>query len=435
MSRFWFDYTKDLLQPYAERGREGYADSSGSPSSAAAACCTQAGHAAHPVHRARLHHRQRLDQLPKDRQVCGIQLPEGCGSPEAAGPSTPSTRPDRRPRRRHLCELAVVLEKLRFPAGEVRHQAGTAPASPCTRSARRVRHGPWHHIIADTKFGLVWMRTATWCWAMDLTDSSASGAGGLRAGVTASPLSTSSSSVTLQRAIPTATTICGRRSTVIAKYLEALQSCSPARKLRALFQQASSARCENSTWARSILYSRPLARPLRQAQCLAGSFSSSADTALQPAVPSSAVSQLHRAVQFRRATVSPALQGAGIGLWPGGRCRRPRCAVHPAAGCQPAPYRPRAGSPRARLRSVMQGRHHRSRSSVPHPWLQLLQVIHAVGVKMQVGGHPASPEFSFRRPRHHLCECAPYSAYISFLSRARSILAHTMGEAHCIRAT
>ena len=78
MSKFWFDYTRDLLpnhmlsvdvQDMPEFFRQ--------PQLTEQHDVPQVDHAAHRVHCARLHYRQRLGKLPEDRQ--GVRHPAARG--------------------------------------------------------------------------------------------------------------------------------------------------------------------------------------------------------------------------------------------------------------------------------------------------------------------------------------------------------------------
>ena len=219
MSRFWFDYTKDVLPNHMLS-----VDTADMPEFFRT-----------PAFEGRSMKCRKLTMLPiecivrgyitgsgwasyqQNGTVCGIRLPEGLQeSQQLPEPIyTPSTKAEIGDHDENISyEKSIEVLEKQFPghgeeyATKLRDYT-IALYKKC--AAYALSRGI---IIADTKSSLVWMRTATWCWAMRCSPPIPAASGRWRAmrPATVSPLSISSLSATGSRPIPTATTICLRMS-------------------------------------------------------------------------------------------------------------------------------------------------------------------------------------------------------------------------------
>ena len=151
----------------------------------------------------------------KTGKVCGIQLPEGLKESDKLPEPiyTPSTKAEIGDHDENISyEKSIEVLEKQFPghgeeyATKLRDYT-IALYKKCAEYA--LSRGI---IIADTKLSLVWMRTATWCWATKCSPRIPPASGRWRATsrATASPLLISSSFATGSRPTPTATTTCRR---------------------------------------------------------------------------------------------------------------------------------------------------------------------------------------------------------------------------------
>ena len=214
MSRFWFDYTKDVLPNHMLS-----VDTADMPEFFRT-----------PAFEGRSMKCRKLTMLPiecivrgyitgsgwasyqQNGTVCGIRLPEGLQeSQQLPEPIyTPSTKAEIGDHDENISyEKSIEVLEKQFPghgkdyATKLRDYT-IALYKKCAASSS----------LLTPSSSLVWMRTATWCWAMRCSPPIPAASGRWRAmrPATVSPLSISSSSATGSRPIPTATTICLRMS-------------------------------------------------------------------------------------------------------------------------------------------------------------------------------------------------------------------------------
>lgn len=149
MSRFWFDYTRDVLPNHMlSVDTADMPEFFRTPAFEAGHEVPQADHAAHRVHRARLHHRQRLGQLPAERHRLRHPPARACRNPSSC--PSPSTLLPPRLRSATTMRTSATRRALRCwksssrPWQGLRHQAAGLHHCP-VQEVRRVCPEPRHH--------------------------------------------------------------------------------------------------------------------------------------------------------------------------------------------------------------------------------------------------------------------------------------------------